>query len=135
MFSQAEYLTFCDLSWLEKRNQSPRLNPKKGESLKTHNVLIQWNIKLKLSIGMKMNAFLKEYTILEAIKDIEESWSTIPDSTIKKSFRKVFPKDKWEVLTGGNEPDVSYDFEGFGEADQVQLPQWCWTFPSYQCYF
>ena len=66
------------------------------------------------------NEFLKSYTILEAIKDIEEAWKQVPESTIKKSFRKVFPKDKWDELTRGNEPDVSYDFEGFDKADQVQ---------------
>ena len=32
------------------------------------------------------------------------------------------PRDKWDGLTGGNtdEPDVSYDFEGFDEQGQVQ---------------
>ena len=68
------------------------------------------------------NEFLKSYTILEAIKDIEEGWRQVPQSTIEKSFRKVFPKDKWDELTGGttHEPDVFHDFEGFGEADHVQ---------------
>ena len=38
-------------------------------------------------------AYLKQYTILEAIKDISEGWNQVSDSTIRKAFRKVFPTE------------------------------------------
>ena len=41
----------------------------------------------------ELNIFLKSYTILEAIYDIAEGWKQVPQSTIKKSFRKVFPME------------------------------------------
>ena len=50
--------------------------------------------------------FMKEYTILQAIQDIIEGWSMIPDSTIIKSFKKVFPREKWAELTGGSNDTV-----------------------------
>ena len=71
-------------------------------------------------IEKPFNEFLKSYTILQAIKDIEKAWMQVPEATIRKSFRKVFPKDKWDQLTYENEPDVGYSFEGFVEQDQVQ---------------
>ena len=60
--------------------------------------------------------FLKSYTILDAIKDIEKGWQQVPESTIQKSFRKVFPMKKWEELCG-------HDFEGFtGEEHRTTIP-------------
>ena len=43
---------------------------------------------------LAFNVFLKSYTILEAIYDISEGWRQVPESTIKKSFRKVFPMER-----------------------------------------
>ena len=63
------------------------------------------------------NDFLKEYTILEAIQDIEEGWRQVPETTIVKSFRKVFPKEKWDEVTGGTSDEPDNDFEGFDDPD------------------
>merc|ERR1711942_509279 len=57
--------------------------------------------------------FLKNYTILDAIKDIAEGWEKVPVSTIQKSFRKAIPMNKWNALAGN-------DFEGFGEEEPAQ---------------
>ena len=57
--------------------------------------------------------FLRTYTILDAIKDIVDGWKQVPDSTIKKAFRKVIPLNKWNELAGN-------DFDGFGEEEPVQ---------------
>ena len=46
------------------------------------------------------NDFLRQYTILDAINDIYKGWMQVPTSTIQKSFRKVFPQDKWAEMTG-----------------------------------
>ena len=59
------------------------------------------------------NDFLKEYTILEAIQDIEAGWKQVSEATIVKSFRKVFPIDKWNEVTGG----TSDEPEGFDAPD------------------
>ena len=57
--------------------------------------------------------FLSKYTILDAIKDIADGWNQVPVSTIRKAFRKVIPRDKWNELAGN-------DFDGFGEEEPVQ---------------
>ena len=67
------------------------------------------------------NDFLKKYTILVAIYDIFEGWSQVPKSTIEKSFRKVFPQDKWAQVTGVDSIDeCPFDFEGFEDSDRCQ---------------
>ena len=74
--------------------------------------------------AVKFKDFLKEYTILEAINDIAEGWKQVPASTIQKSFRKVFPQEKWDELTGGNTDevtDVAFDLEGFQNNEPDQL--------------
>ena len=48
------------------------------------------------------NEFLKEYTVLDAILDISKGWTQVSTSTIQKSFRKVFPQEKWVEVTGRN---------------------------------
>ena len=60
--------------------------------------------------------FVRQYTILDATRDIAAAWEAVPGSTIVKSFAKIFPKDEWEKLSG----DIN-DFEGFDE-DLVQRP-------------
>ena len=42
-------------------------------------------------------------------------------STIQKSFRKVFPKEKWDQLTSPLTDDIN-DFEGFDESDFQHRP-------------
>ena len=66
------------------------------------------------------NDFLKKYTILDAIYDIFEGWSQVPKSTIQKSFRKVFPQDKWAQVTGVDIDEPPFDFEGFEDSDRCQ---------------
>ena len=41
-------------------------------------------------------------------------------STIEKSFRKVFPQDKWAQVTGVDSDEPPFDFEGFEESDRCQ---------------
>ena len=60
------------------------------------------------------NDFLKQYTVLDAILDIFKGWERVPNTTIEKSFRKVFPQDKWVEVTGVHSiAEPSFDFEGF----------------------
>ena len=66
------------------------------------------------------NDFLKKYTILDAIYDIFEGWSQVPKSTIQKSFRKVFPQDKWAQVTGVDIDEPPLNFEGFEDSDRCQ---------------
>ena len=58
--------------------------------------------------------FLKTYTILDAINDIVEGWAKVPESTIRKSFRYVFPMDTWNAVAGNT-------FEGFGPQEPEPL--------------
>ena len=63
------------------------------------------------------NDFLKEYNILEAIQDIE-GWRQVPKTTIVKSFRKIFPKDKWDEVTGVTSDELDNELlEGFDDPD------------------
>ena len=66
------------------------------------------------------NDFLRECIILEAIYDIVQGWSLVPTSTIEKSFRKVFPRDKWAQVTGVESHEPPFDFEGFEGSDRCQ---------------
>ena len=64
-----------------------------------------------------INAFVRQYTILDAIRHIAAAWYSVPESTIVKSFHKIFPKEEWDKLSGDNN-----DFEGFLPHDFEQRP-------------
>ena len=63
------------------------------------------------------NTFVREYSILDAIKDIAAAWDSVPKTTIVKSFHKIFPKEEWDKLSGDNN-----DFERFSPDDLQQRP-------------
>ena len=44
----------------------------------------------------------------------------VPTSTIQKSFRKVFPQEKWAQMTGGDIDEPTFDFLGFEDSDRCQ---------------
>ena len=58
------------------------------------------------------NNYLKSYTVYHAIKDIYKGWQNVPETTIQKSFRKVFPQEKFESITGIYSTNEA-NFEGF----------------------
>ena len=66
----------------------------------------------------------RKYFSRTFFEDFEDSgnyaWEELPTSTIIKSFRKVFPKEKWDELTG--DTDETNDFEGFNESDFQHCP-------------
>ena len=63
------------------------------------------------------HSFVRQYTILDAIRDIAAAWEAVPQSTIVKSFNEIFPKDEWDKLAG----DIN-DFKGFNGDDLLQRP-------------
>ena len=62
------------------------------------------------------NDYLKSYTVLQAINDIFKGWQSVPKTTIQKSFKKVFPQDKFEKITGW-ESTSEANFDGFENSD------------------
>ena len=63
------------------------------------------------------HSYVRQYTILDAIRDIAAAWEAVPQSTIVKSFNQIFPKDEWDKLAG----DIN-DFKGFNGDDLLQRP-------------
>ena len=54
--------------------------------------------------------FVRYYTVCDAINDIAEGWKKVSASTIKKSFRKLIPSDKWnELIADDFDPDLRFE--------------------------
>ena len=64
----------------------------------------------------QFNEYLKNYTVYNAIMDIHQGWQNVPETTIQKSFRKVFPQDKFERITGYESTNEA-NFDGFENSD------------------
>ena len=64
----------------------------------------------------QFNEYLKSYTVYNAILDIHQGWENVPKETIQKSFRKVFPEEKYEQITN-IVSEHENDFSGFEEPD------------------
>ena len=65
------------------------------------------------------NDYLKSYTVLQAINDIFKGWQNVPKTTIQKSFKKVFPQDKFERITGYESTNEA-NFDGFENSDGLE---------------
>ena len=65
---------------------------------------------------IQFNEYLKTYTVYNAILDIHKGWMNVPKETIQKSFRKVFPEEKYEQITN-IVSDKENDFMGFEQPD------------------
>ena len=57
--------------------------------------------------------YLTQYTILEAIEDINKGWEAVPVTTLTKSFRNVFDMEVWDEVCGNT-------FEGFTDEPEEQ---------------
>ena len=66
------------------------------------------------------NNYLKSYTVYHAIKDIYKGWQDVPETTIQNSFRKVFPQEKFESITGIHSTNEA-SFEGFENSNYVHV--------------